>query len=351
MNKMAQIFKGRVEEIEKENNNVRIELRYLYPLFLKHRGKPLSEFISSIDKDFKKKINEEILKNYIDEMKKHYYPDRGCEMEAIYNLSVALESKDDLLIEFRESQMAKIDNTKRDRASLINSSSFEDKREMQREVKQEKLEKCKVIMNKVINNEELGKDEVVNSSFNSYVKNNVKDFDMDLYMDYIIKVNNIETLDEKEIDQFIYMLDYFINHLTSKLEQLRELNPSNEEDYEKIQNIAVEIESKYSEEYLSKISNVYRCKLNRLIGLLGAFKSFKQAIIDIKETGDYNHISKIKASEKKYITEEDYMRDFYENLANINKVKKQNIDGLIVAPSTGKIYNQAFVKKLIRNNN
>ena len=234
------------------------------------------------------------------------------------------------------------------RSRLYSAKPSEKSKVRFEEQHQERTKKSNIIMNKVINDIELSEDEVIDSKFNQYLKNNIKDFDPDLYLDYLIKVNNIESMSEIEFDQLTEVFNYFIKSLIEKLEKLRYLNYDNDEDFEIIKNIFVSGDENYDESYIEKRGNLLRSKIKRITDQIEEYRTLINIIKSIKEE-DYSAVKGVKPMVKKTISNDyDFISDFYNNIVTISKVKAAYVDGLMLGPQTIKTYKEGFSKRLIK---
>ena len=331
-------------EIIINNDKDRIDTLNLYNYFYMHKNEPYKEFMLSISKELNKEIDKDYILKKIAYIKKNISQRKAEEMLDILKLSVYLAKNDEKNIKIIQEKIIKTEDVNKSLSKVVNRPFYVNKNDKINEKHTNSINRLKKSIEKVINGEDVSKEEITKN--NKTIKHNFKELNPDMYIDYIIKVYNLVPLKKEEIDHLIETIDFFIKNIRKNLEYLRSLDPKKNE--EEIDKFYVKGENDLGNSFKQKKISIYNWKVSELVNNLDLYIKYRSMLESIKNENDFSKIIDFTEKEKRIIKRDyDFIEEYYNQINEINKRKEIYVDTLITIDSKKEEYNKKFINKII----
>jgi len=319
----------------------------LYFLFVKYKDLDYNSFIKKISVAFNKKITISEINSYISFMRTHLSCYKSEVMDDILKLTIARRINDKKTIETITTKLDNkelmpkggIDLSKTGKASLT-SKSFNSVNDLK-----------KVIETKKTVKELYNEGQIETPYVNQFVKKQLNKIDNDDYIEYLRINNKLNATSLKELNQFLEVIEFFINNMEKRLQLLKSYNPKT--DAEKIKELYVSGEEDLSSFYKDNAKKLLNWKCTVIINKITRYKTLSDNIKLIINSKNIKDLEQLSTSDKEKINEDEYfVVDYYTDLYNIKKAYNGNVDGLnSVNDERKESIKNDYNKKLIFGNN
>lgn len=342
--KRAQDRNTAYADMVKNNDKDRLDTLNLYNYFKKHKNEPYKEFIKSIGEELNKEIDKDYLLRKLGYIKKHQSQRKADEMLDILKLSIYIAKNDQENIKIMQDKLDKIDEINNSISKIAGKPFHERVKEKNIDSHEKTIRRLKRAMNMVIRGTEFTKKKTLKN--NKDIKLNFKEFDKDLYIDYVIKVFKLEPLKEEELDHLIETIDFFINNIRKKLDYLRSLDPKINE--KEVKELYVDGEEELTNEFKKKKKSLRTWKITELVNQYDFYIKYKAILDAIKKEHNFSIIKSFTDKEKLTMKKEyDFILSTYNQIIDIQNRKETYIDSLVTLKPNKDEYEKKYINKMI----
>ena len=321
-----------MEEASKDLN------QKLYASFINNKDLSYRQFIKKINEENNKNFDYKSLRENIIKTIQPYSPIMAKNMLTILKYSIAKEKGYiNTIRELKET----IDNMKiTPRISPCFGTNRKDSIERNNKIHNKMIGNLNNSIEKSTNKEE---DDL---NLLTRTKYNLRDIDNDVYINYLTSKYDVKKISLNEISQMYEVVKYFIKHLNNNIELFESYDIVKDED--KIRSLYIAGEEKIINKPYSGIKALYIWKLKKLKSILKKYNELLSSIEEILKTKNVDSFSKVSSDTKRFLKEEGYLYDTYneleyvcgiynKNISSLNTVSQKRIDEL------KKEYNKRFI--------
>lgn len=251
MAKLTRLERQKREQINsiyaEHSTDKREYYKIFYDICLKNSGKDLDTLFEELNKVLSKhgEVTIDNISKKLTEMGK-LYTNKSNECLYIINLGLSIKNNSMKGI-IKYSRLLKEIETKREenkKKAIVNK----DNRLKNKQISCE--DRLGKFMDKVIKDEDISefpKNEIYNLL--DYARRNISKIDQDKYVDFIIKYNNLNTYDKKELKLFKETLEYFLLGNKNTTNKIISLNLDKEEDIKKFNELYIYGQDKLDQDF------------------------------------------------------------------------------------------------------
>lgn len=302
--------------------------------------KKLEEFFGV--KNYNKKFNE-----MIEDIKREHNADKGRILKEIktyqFTKKMNIEpAKTELEEKLKSYPEFAYNITATKKVETSNTKKFE-------KMNEQLHEDVKVVLNSDKSIRELqDSKEIITKDLMHKIRTHAREFSDKEIVNILIKNRNVEKISEEELDQYIEVLQYFINNIKLNISKLFDV----EFDEEKMRKFYVVGEENLDKSITNYSNKLFFWKLQKLQSILRFYEEILNVYCKFKETLNVEDIkSKLNLQTRDYIKNDSpFVYEYYKNLQLISKVYK-SIDKLNINDDKMKSLKDEYHNTLILRNN
>ena len=343
------------EQIFLDNNmSIRAYCFKMYKVFIENKDLDYSNFMRAL-KNNMGILDAKKIKFYINYIKQDISVKKAREMTLILKYMIAKEKNDIDKVEAIRKEIDEING-----AFVLEAQTIGDVPKSKKHLENKKNAHINTIntlnkeMQLVIDEKrsypELFKEgKIHNQNLLTTARKNIKEIDIDKYIEFLISNYNLDVTSYEELNQYIEVLQFYITNIDKAIEKLRHYYHTGNES--EIRNLYVKEQEKLGENY-SSIAKVYNWKVSKL----KYYKKRYQKLIASISTLLGNDISSFDRENNTFMTslrnEEDFIVDFYKNLLKIQCIyNDQIINNKYASDALKNEIKEKYTMKLLPGNN
>lgn len=304
----------------------------LYNYCIKNRNLETEMFFDGLNKTLNRNLEYEKLLKFIGFSKKYISSDKACIVESIVKNKKSGKNEDIVIKEIKKS------------VGFLQSSYSADKH-----VKS--MEEINLYMDECIEAKKKG-EPISKSKYDlTKIKTHIKEFDEDKIIDFFIAFFDLKTIDKKEMEELIEVVNFFINNLQNSKEYLTSLDPI--DNKEEVNEFYVDGQDELNDFIKKNPKRYYNWKVTRVDKFLKMYLLFIGSIEKFSEDYNIESIKRLSTDVLAFIKEDNVeVYNVYEELINLYIIYNVHINGIkTVKDSKIDSIKEKFVKKLVLENN
>ena len=316
---------------EKEKN---AKAMNVYKNLVSCTGMNYSKLISSMSEKLGREVDIDFLKDNIKRMKKSINTRNAEEMVLIIKYAMAISRKDKKEILLNRVALSRIQDVNNGIKNITKETDYMSNRS--KELRSDSVEEITKKLKSISKEGKITEENELTNREKFKLRKYLTEFDKELYMNYIFISNSkIESISLSEMNEIIYVLTYFINHLEKNINNI-DFDLDIFSDIKKTPNIT------------STGITLKKWKAKRAKILLDTYIRYREMLLKIRDEKVLDSKNDISNKDKKLLKEEeDFLYDYYNKIKSVMNIKSTIVDSISLKDENKKQYIKMFTNRVI----